>query len=273
MGEVYAQPRVSPDGTRVVLSHAADSLWVHDLSRDARTPLTAGRLPGVSFPIWSHDGRRVVYRRFDDVWWVDADGTGGSGRVRGNQPGDIPACLAPDGDTIAVLRTSAGTGGDIFALSMSGQWPSRPLVQTQGYDGGADFSPNGRWLLFASTDSGPSQVYLAPFPSMERKWPVSTSGGTQPRWSHDGSTVFYREGARMMAVDVAMQGGAVRLSAPRLLFEREFSSGGYITIANYDVLPDDSFVMTEAEPGAPRLTVILNWLHVMKRQLASGAGK
>ena len=52
----YAQPRVSPDGTRVVVAHAADSLWVHDLSRDARTPLTPGRLPGLSFPIWSRDG-------------------------------------------------------------------------------------------------------------------------------------------------------------------------------------------------------------------------
>ena len=82
---------MSPDGTRVVLAQGADSLWLHDLSRDARTPLTPGRLPGVSFPIWSRDGRRVVYRRFDDLWWVDADGSGRAGRVPGSAPGDIPA--------------------------------------------------------------------------------------------------------------------------------------------------------------------------------------
>ncbi len=58
-----------------------------------------------------------------------------------------------------------------------------------------------------------------------------------------------------------------------MLFEREFASGGYITIANYDVLPDGSFVMTEAEPGSPRLTVVLNWFDVLKRRLASGAAK
>ena len=88
----YSQPRVSPDGTRVVLAQGADSLWLHDLSRDARTPLTPGRLPGVSFPIWSRDGRRVVYRRFDDLWWVDADGSGSRracARQRaGRHPGD-----------------------------------------------------------------------------------------------------------------------------------------------------------------------------------------
>jgi len=143
------------------------------------------------------------------------------------------------------------------------------VVQTPGYDGGADFSPDGRWLLFASTDSGPSQVYLSPYPSMDRKWPVSTSGGTQPRWSQNGREVFYRDGNRMMAVTADLAGAVVGLGTPRQLFEREFASGGYITIANYDVLADGAFVMTEAEPGSPRLTVVLNWLDLMKRQLAS----
>ena len=263
----FAQPRVSPDGSRLVVSVGAESLWVHDLSRDARTPLTSGRLPGVSFPIWSRDGRRVVHRRFDDLWWVDADGRGGTGRVEGNQPGDIAVAASTDGDTLAVLRVNPGTGGDIFALSMTGAWPSRPLVQTSGYDGGADFSPDGRTMLYASTDSGLSQVYLSPFPAMDRKWTVSTSGGTQPRWSRDGRQIFYRDGNRMMAVAVSGSGAQVSLSPPRVLFDREFSSGGYITIANYDVLPDGSFVIPEAVPGPARLTVVSNWLAVLRRQL------
>ena len=75
----------------------------------------------------------------------------------------------------------------------------------------------------------------------------------------------------MMAVALDLSGTQVRLETPRQLFEREFASGGYITIANYDVLPDGAFVMTEAEPGSPRLTVVLNWLEMMKRQMARGA--
>ena len=102
---------------------------------------------------------------------------------------------------------------------------------------------------------------------------MSTSGGTQPRWSRAGREVFYREGNRMMSVAVDTSGVAPRLSNPRLLFEREFTSGGYITIANYDVMADDSFVMTEADPGSPRLTVVVNWFQSLTRQMASPAAR
>jgi hypothetical protein len=265
----YTHPRVSPDGTRVVLEHAADSLWLHDLSRDARTPLTPGRLPGMGFPIWQQDGRRVVYRLFDELWWVDAAGSGRAERVPGSQPGDIPTALSSDGDTLVLLRTNAGTGGDVFALSLKGAWPARPLVQSPGYDGGADFSPDGRWLVYASTDSGPSQIYLAPYPAMDRKWPLSTRGGTQARWSRNGREVFYRDGKRMMSVDVDVSGSAVKLSSPRQLFEQEFTTGAYVTTANYDVTPDGAFVMLRAESGVPRITVVLKWFEELRRRVAA----
>ena len=272
----YTQPRVSPDGTRVVLAQGADSLWLHDLSRDARTPLTPGRLPGREL---SRSGRATAA-----AWCIDASTISGGWTPTGpaapvacrrSAPGDIPATMAPDGDTLAVLRTSEGTGGDVFALvARAARMPAAPLVQTPGYDGGADFSPDGRWLLYASTDSGPSQVYLSPYPALEPE-----VAGVHQRWHATtleplGREVIYREGNRMMAVG----GGSVRrptaqLETPRLLFEREFTSGGYITIANYDVLADGSFVMTEADPGSPRLTVVLNWLEALTRQMASPAAR
>ncbi len=263
----YTHPRVSPDGTRVVLEHAADSLWLHDLSRDARTPLTPGHLPGMGFPIWLRDGRRVVYRLFDELWWVDAGGSGRAERVPGGLTGDIPTALSPDGDTLVLLRTTVASGGDVFALSLRGAWPARPLVQTAGYDGGADFSPDGRWLVYASTDSGQSQIYLAPYPAMDRKWTVSTRGGTQARWSRTGREVFYRDGNRMMSVAVDLSGPEVHLSSPKQLFDQPFTSGAYVTTANYDVTADGAFVMLHAEPGVPRLTVILNWFEELKQKL------
>ena len=260
----WSHPRVSPDGTRVVLEHAADSLWLQDLSRDARTPLTAGRLPGLGFPIWERDGRHVVFRLFDELWRVDAGGSGRSLRIPGAQPGDIPTALSPDGDTLVLLRTQSGSGGDVYALSMKGAWPPRPLVQTPGYDGGGDFSPDGRWLAYASTDSGSAQIYLAPYPAMDRKWPVSTRGGTQARWSRNGREIFYRDGNRMMTVEVDASGSDVRLSSPKLLFEQPFTTGAYVTTANYDVTADGGFVMLQAETGVPRLAVILNWFEELK---------
>jgi serine/threonine protein kinase/dipeptidyl aminopeptidase/acylaminoacyl peptidase len=264
----FSHPRVSPEGSRVVLEHAADSLWVQDLTRDARSPLTSGLLPGVGFPIWTRDGRRVVFRRADQLWWVDASGSGRTGRVP-SEPADIPVSLSPDGEVLAVLRTSASGGGDLVAISPTGAWSPRPLVQTQGYDGGADFSPDGRWLLYASTDSGTSQVYLAPYPAMDRKWAISTRGGTQPRWSRSGREAIYRNGDQMMAVGVETSGAEPRLSTPRVLFERTFASGAYVTIPNYDVMQDGSFVMMLPEPGVPRLTVVLDWIEELRAKVGA----
>jgi dipeptidyl aminopeptidase/acylaminoacyl peptidase len=265
----YSHPRVSPEGTRVVVEHAADSLWLQDLSRDARTPLTPGHLPGVGFPIWLRDGRRVVYRLFDGLWWVDAGGSGRAERIEGSVIGDIPTAVTPDGETLILLRTVTNSGGDVFALPLRGGGPARPLVQTPGYEGGSDFSPDGRWLVFTSTDSGSAQIYLAPYPAMDRKWPISTGGGTQARWSPTGQEIFYRDGNRMMAVRVDLSGADVRLSAPTMLFEQPFTTGAYITTANYDVTRDGEFVMLRAEPGVPRLTVVLNWTDELRRRLAS----
>jgi Tol biopolymer transport system component len=145
------------------------------------------------------------------MWSLDAGGGGDERPVSGSLTGDIPVAIAPDGDTLAVLRSVGG--GDIYAVSLSAAWPARPLVTSPGYDGGADFSPDGRWMVYASTDSGPSQVYLTPFPQADRKWSVSTRGGTQPRFGRSGRQIFYRDEARLMAVDVEFMGDDVRLSS------------------------------------------------------------
>jgi hypothetical protein len=73
----------------------------------------------------------------------------------------------------------------------------------------------------------------------------------------------------MMAVRVDLSGADVRLSAPTMLFEQPFTTGAYITTANYDVTRDGEFVMLRAEPGVPRLTVVLNWTDELRRRLAS----
>lgn len=107
------------------------------------------------------------------------------------------------------------------------------------------------------------------FATLDRKWAISTRGGTQPRWSHSGREEFYRDGPRLMAVEVDTSGGDVRISAPRELFDRNFSSGAYITIANYDMTPDGTFVMAEAVPGSPRLSVIVNWADEVRRRVTA----
>ncbi len=109
-----------------------------------------------------------------------------------------------------------------------------------------------------------SEVYVRPFPGPDRKLPVSTQGGTHPRWNQNGKELFYRNGNKMMVVDVST-GPDLTLSQPRVLFEQRYAFGAQ-TIANYDVSPDGQrFVMVKDESSSGRLNIILNWFEELKR--------
>ena len=90
-------------------------------------------------------------------------------------------------------------------------------------------------------------------------------GGTQPLWNPNGREIFYRNGDKMMAVEIATTSD-IRLSTPRVLFEQRYAFGAGITIANYDVAADGRrFIMVRDEPGGARLNVVLNWLSELGR--------
>ena len=120
-------------------------------------------------------------------------------------------------------------------------------------------------MAYASDESGQMQVYVRPFPGPDKKWPVSTEGGTSPRWNQNGKELFYRNGNTMMAVDVATR-PELALSSPRVLFEQRYAYGTTLTAANYDVSPDGQrFLMVKDEPGVSRLNLVLNWTEELKR--------
>ena len=184
--------------------------------------------------------------------------------IAGSLSGDLPCSVSRDGDTLAFMRQNAQTSRDIYVVSLSGQSRPRPVVSTFAYEGGAQFSPDGHWLAYASDESGQMQVYVRPFPGPDRRWPVSTQGGTQPMWNRNGKEIFYRIGNKMMVVEVS---GSVNLtlSQPRQLFDQRYVFQN-ISLANYDVSPDGQrFVMVKDETGSGRLNVVLNWAEELKR--------
>ena len=125
------------------------------------------------------------------------------------------------------------------------------------------FAPGNRLGVY--DESGQLQVYVRPFPGPDRKWQVSTEGGTAPLWNKNGRELFYRNGDKIMAVDVTA-GSEIALSAPRLLFERRYAFGPTVTIANYDVKADGQrFLMVKDESGSGRLNVVLNWFAELRR--------
>ena len=259
----YASPRLAPDGSRLVVQ--AGDLWIQDLARATFTRLVSQDAITNGFPTWTSDGRRIMYRSPSGLRMQDADGSGQEELIAGTSEFDFPGSITTDNETIVVLRSSPESSFDIYALSRRDAAKARPIVSTTAYEGGARLSPDSRWLIYVSNESGRNEVYLRPYPGPERRWQVSTEGGTQPVWNPNGKEIFYRTGNKMMVVEVATA-PAVTLAPPRLLFEGRFAYGAGITIANYDVARDGQrFVMVKDEANAGRLNVVLNWLSDLTR--------
>jgi hypothetical protein len=258
----YTNPRLRGDGTALLVQ--AGDLWIQDLTRSTFTRLAASDAVLNGFPIWTTDGTRVVYKITTALRVQDADGSD-SRVIDGTTGFDFPASVTPDGETLIFMRSSEATSFDIYTVPLRGGERPKPSLTTRAYEGGGRLSPDGRWLIYVSNESGQNEVYLRQFPGPERRWQVSTEGGTQAAWNANGREIFYRDGDRMMAVEVSTTQSVV-LSPPRVLFVQRYAYGAGITIANYDVTPDGArFVMIKDESTAGRLNIVLNWFEELKR--------
>jgi hypothetical protein len=132
----------------------------------------------------------------------------------------------------------------------------------------AHFSPDGRWVAYASNESGAFEVYVQSFPERGRKHQVSTSGGFQPRWRRDGKELYYlAPDRRLMSVAVG-RGETVQLGSPQPLFELPVSNPAFgFAQRSYDVTSDGQrFIVSRLVPQPPEsITVVINWTAGLKR--------
>jgi serine/threonine-protein kinase len=207
----YRMPRLSPDGTRVVVSiqDQEDDLWIWDMARHTLTRLTDA--PGRDwFPVWTPDGRRIVFssEREGGIAWQAADNTGPVERLTTSPPfTQGPASISPDGTRLIVSEIMPKTGWDLRVLRLddpawrsgaspapllAGSRPTEPLVQTTAAEVHGELSPDGQWLVYQSDESGRNQVWVRPFPNVDGgHWQISTSGGITPVWARNGKELFY----------------------------------------------------------------------------------
>jgi len=264
----YGNPRIAPDGRRILVEVASE-VDVLDLMRGTRARLAAAAF-AAPFSTWNSDGSRVVFRRFNQPFWVMADVSADPTPLAAGSANDFPSSRGPDPDSVLVVRVRPESSGDVFLVSMSGAFAPRPLIVTPGYDGGAQLSPDGRWLLYQSSASGRAEIYVRRYPALDRQWQVSAGGGVQARWSHTGKEIYYRNDRRIMAAPIDTSGTEPAFGKPAALFADEYDFGLGISIANYDVTPDGRFLMLRRGANGGKLHVVVNWTEELKQILAAG---
>ena len=265
----YANPRISSDGHRLLIESGGTVIDAFDLARGMRARLTAAA-PSTGFSTWNADGNRVVFRRFSSPFWTAADGSGDAGPVPGATVNDFPTSPGTDPDSVIVVRIQPETSGDVFLMSISGAFKPKPLIVTPGYDGGAQLSPDGRWLLYQSDFSGQAEIWVRRYPALDRQWQVSEGGGVQPQWGPNSRELYYRGGQRIVSVSLDASGAEPVFGKPTALFADDYDFGGGTSVANYDVTSDGRFIMIRRGGNGGKLRAVVNWTHELRQILASG---
>jgi serine/threonine-protein kinase len=274
----YVYPRISPDGTRVVVEAYDENneIWLWDVAHAMLTRVTAGPAANIS-PLWLPDGRHVVFNSNRDgrfnLFTQAVDGTGAAARLMESLNPRFPTAVGPDRRLLVLTEGSPTTGQDVMTMRLDGPPQVLPLVQTPFDERNGIVSPDGRWLAYEANDSGPFEIYVRPFPDVTReRWPISTSGGTQPLWARNGKELFYLapDGALMR---VAVTGGPAWVAGtPTKMFDGRYvvrASGN--TLRNYDISADDQRFLMMKEGGSdamgapPQIVVVQHLDEELKR--------
>ena len=274
----YLFPRVSPEGRRVAvaITDKGGQIWIYDLSRDTLTRLTfEGDLNLNS--VWTPDGQRILFQSpflkgVGGISWQRADGSGGLERLFSRDSSIVPFSMSPDGQLLAFIDVNPVTLNDIWILRMSDR-TATPFLQTPFAESVPQFSPDGHWLSYVSNESGRFEVYVQPYPGPGGKYLISTEGGTEVLWNPNGREIFYRNGDKLMAVDITAHPG-FSAGKPHMLFRGPYNSTP-ATSANYSVSPDGQrFLMLKSvgtAEGAPtQINVVLNWFEELKQRVPAG---
>jgi hypothetical protein len=285
----YGTVRISPDGQSVGVdiidpqTGTAD-IWIYDAAQGTPRRFTMD-LGDESEPVWSPDGRRVMFRTTRGGaaslklgsaapnLYAKTLEVGGEEEMLVANPGPLnPEDWSRDGRWIAYVNNTRQSGTDLWLMPMTGDRKPRALLATRFNESGARFSPDSTRVAFVSTETGAPEVYVAALEaSGEKTLRISTNGGSSPRWRGDGKELFYvsADNRSIMTVPITWS-PTFKVGIPSRLFtigadvSAQFRRRG----TNYDVTPDGQRFLVSvpvAEPETSRITVVQNWPAGLKR--------
>ncbi len=271
----YAFPAISPDGSRVAVAMGAQSnrdIWILDVARGASTRFTFDPARD-DFPAWSPDGKNIAFSSNRggqlDLYIKPADGSGEEKLLLKTDEYKIVDRWTKDGRFLLFTSTSPKTSEDLWALPSPVGAKPVALLQTRFNERRVRVSPDGRWMVYSSDESGPSEIYVRPFTpeapaGTGAKWLVSRGGGVRPMWRPDGKELFYLSLTnQVMAVDIDTSKG-FQAGTPRRMFT---APPGALSLS-WDLSPDGKRFLFAAPPNTGSVipfTVVLNWAAGLKK--------
>jgi Tol biopolymer transport system component len=276
-GLSFGQFDLSPDGQKIVLQLydlGNEDIWVYDIQRGSSERITYG---GLYFePIWHPDSKSLAYTSRPDytVFWKSIEEAGEAIQITSEDAGFGAAAFTTDGKGLIAYKHSVSSGWDMWLLSLDSENRSelrdkepKILLKTNSHEFFPALSPDGKWIAFTTNRDGRWEIYVAPYPSMERLIPISTTGGEEPLWNPNGKELIYRWEDRWYVVDVETE-PSFKAGNPRLLFE-----GSYINVPGYswDMSPDGERFLLIENPEHTKvrteLVVITNFFELLRQKV------
>jgi len=268
----YSNVALSPDGKSVAVDKSGGAtantdVWVYDLQGESEKRLTFD--PAIdALPAWSPDAKEVVFassrRQLFDMYVKDVSAGEAEKELLRDTEDLYPTDWSHDGKTILYMN-----GRDFWTLAIPERKGSL-FIKATGLLNSAHFSPDAKWVAYASNESGKWEIYVTNFPEAKAKWQVSNGGGEQPRWRADGKELFFLSGkGRVMSVQV--KGGTnFDAGTPVELFQanpRELVATSEQCV--YDVSRDGQrfLINTQVKQAdSEPMSVVLNWDAELKKK-------
>jgi len=265
--DIYGALKLSPDGGRLAIEvkELQSNIYIFDIARESKRRLTN---EGDNFyPIWTPDGKRVVFcchKKAEENWnlcWTLADGSGESELLCSSKSKLAPYSWSSDGKLLALYDEYK----NISLLSLDGRGEHKTLLATPFIEVFPAFSPDGRWIAYSSNMDGEFQIYVRPYPAMDRVIQISRVFGEEPMWSANGDELFYRNRDKWMVVSISTE-PEFAAGIPQKVFQGPY---GQVSGLSYDIAPDGQrFLVLKPQyddSQVRELHVVTNWFEELKQ--------
>jgi serine/threonine-protein kinase len=272
----YNAPRISPDGKKIAVTFGVvrgsdNDIWIYDIQQSSFSRLTFGKK--MFAPAWSADSKTIYYANAvaseEGIWEISADG-GSEGKLlqRMTVP-TYPVSVSRDGKFL-ILNTEGGpSDGDIPMIDLQKRSSSTMLLNTPPYESGGQISPDGKYFLFFTNETGTFEIFVRSFPELKGKWQISVNGGVSPKWSPDGKYIYFINPlGKLMEAKVRTQ-PTFSAEQPRDIFDVTQMYFPNNPVYNYDIAPDGKrFIMVRNGKNNAKMTAfnyIMNWTEELSK--------